>query len=320
MLCHSKYHKYKGNVWGKILSLLSKDSRGFALSLDLLLALIPITLLLGFVAADMDNLLYQMEDTVFRSSMDRSAGDAVSTLLETSGDPTDWEINGNTNVVGLAQFDPSKNGSMEGTIDPLKLAAITAPQVQKLIGSNYDFYMNVSTINKTGSPVSLKTLGNSSFATATDIVRVERVAQASKFKVISSVVGQIRYLGGSRSFNIPSFQTSFNSNQTYDYWILIANNIGFTNATVFINNNPINFTTSNMTNAAMINSNFLNINSTNPTVYYNNTVTLNATGAFPSSMDIYIIQAPKNTISTQINTASVVPKKSDFIFYLWLKS
>ncbi|MFZ0441196.1 MAG: hypothetical protein WAL81_00995, partial [Methanobacterium sp.] len=65
--------------------LLSKDSRGFALSLDLLLALIPITLLLGFVAADMDNLLYQMEDTVFRSSMDRSAGDAVSTLLETSG-------------------------------------------------------------------------------------------------------------------------------------------------------------------------------------------------------------------------------------------
>ena len=64
------------------------------------LALIPITLLLGFVAADMDNLLYQMEDTVFRSSMDRAAGDAVSTLLETSGDPTDWEVNGNTQDSG----------------------------------------------------------------------------------------------------------------------------------------------------------------------------------------------------------------------------
>ncbi len=319
MLCHSKYHIYKGNVWGKILTLLSEDSRGFALSLDLLLALIPITLLLGFVAADMDNLLYQMEDTVFRSSMDRSAGDAVGTLLETSGSPTDWEINGNTNVVGLAQFDPSKNGPMEGTIDPLKLAAITAPQVQKLIGSNYDFYMNVSTINKTGSPVSLKTLGNSSFASATDVVRVERVAQASQFKVISSQVGQIRYLGGSRNFIIPSFQTSFNSNLTYDYWILIANNAGFTNATVFINNNAINFSTGNLTNAALINSNFLNINSTNPGTYYNNTVTLNATGAFPSSMDIYIIQTPKNIASSQINTNSVVPKSTDFVFYLWTK-
>jgi hypothetical protein len=302
------------------LPLLSKDSRGFALSLDLLLALIPITLLLGFVAADMDNLLYQMEDTVFRSSMDRSAGDAVSTLLETSGDPTDWEINGNSRIVGLAQYDTSKNGPMEGTIDPLKLAAVTTLQVQQLIGSNYDFYMNVSTINKTGSPVSLRTLGNSSFANAKDVVRVERVSQASKFKVISSVVGQIRYLGGIRSFNIPSFQTSFNSNQTYDYWILIANNVGFTNATVFINNNPINFTTANMTNAAMINSNFLNLNSSSPGTYYNNTVTLNATGAFPSSMDIYIIQTPKNTTSAQINTDTVVPKRTDFIFYLWLKS
>ncbi len=319
MLCHSKYNNYKGNVWGKILPLLSEDSRGFALSLDLLLALIPITLLLGFVAADMDNLLYQMEDTVFRSSMDRAAGDAVSTLLETSGNPTDWEINGNTNVVGLAQFDPSKNGPMEGTIDPLKLAAITAPQVQNLIGSNYNFYMNVSTINKTGTPVSLKTLGNSSFTTAKDVVRVERVAQASEFKVVSSQVGQIRYLGGTRTFIIPSFQTSFNSNQTYDYWILIANNVGFTNATVFINNNAINFTTSNLTNAALINSNFLNINAANPTVYYNNTVSLNATGPFPSSMDIYIIQAPKNVTSSQINTNSVVPKSTDFVFYLWSK-
>jgi len=301
------------------LPLLSEDSRGFALSLDLLLALIPITLLLGFVAADMDNLLYQMEDTVFRSSMDRAAGDAVSTLLETSGNPTDWEINGNTNVVGLAQFDPSKNGPMEGTIDPLKLAAITAPQVQNLIGSNYNFYMNVSTINKTGTPVSLKTLGNSSFTTAKDVVRVERVAQASEFKVVSSQVGQIRYLGGTRTFIIPSFQTSFNSNQTYDYWILIANNVGFTNATVFINNNAINFTTSNLTNAALINSNFLNINAANPTVYYNNTVSLNATGPFPSSMDIYIIQAPKNVTSSQIYTNSVVPKSTDFVFYLWSK-
>ncbi len=307
-------------LWGKkFLPLLSDDSRGFAISLDLLLALIPITLVIGFVASDMDNLLFQMEDTVFRSSMDRAAGDAVGTLLQTSGTPSDWEINGNTNIVGLAQLDPSTNTSMQGTIDPLKLAALTAPQVQQLVGNQYGFYMNVSTINNSGTPVSLKTLGNSSFSSAKDVVRVQRIAQASQFKVVSSLIGQIRYIGGSRSFSIPSFQTSYNSNQTYDYWILIANNIGFTNATVNINNNPINFNSTSINTPVLINSNFLAINSTNQGQYNSNTVTLNASGSFPSSMDIYIVQAPKNMTAGSITTSSVVPKPSNFIFYLWLK-
>lgn len=301
------------------MGLLSRDSRGFALSLDLLLAIIPLTLLLGFVAADMDNLLYQMEDSVFRSSMDRTAGDAVNALLETSGDPYNWETIGSANIVGLAQFDTSKNGPIEGTVDPVKLGALTVGQVQNLVGNNYNFYMDVSTINKTGTPVSIKTLGNNTYSSANDVVKVEKVVLASKFKIISSQVGQIRYTGGIRSFNIPSFQTSFNANQTYDYWILIANNVGFTAATVSINNNAINFTSANMNNAAMINSNFLNLNASSPNTFYNNTVTMNGTGAFPSSMDIYIVQAPKNTTIAQITTDSVVPKNSKFDFYLWLK-
>jgi hypothetical protein len=266
----------------------------------------------------MDNLLFQMEDTVFRSSMDRTAGDAVSTLLETSGTPPDWEINGNTNIVGLAQLDPSTNTSMQGTIDPLKLAALTTTQVQQLVGNQYGFYLNVSTINNSGTPASLKTLGNSSFSSAKDVVRVQRVALASQFKVVSSLIKQIQYIGGSRSFNIPTFQTSYNSNQTYDYWILIVNNVGFTSATVNVNNNPINLNGTNITQATMINSTYLTMSSANPSQYYNNTVTLNATGAFPSSMDIYIIQAPKNVTSSSITAGSVVPRPSNFIFYLWL--
>jgi hypothetical protein len=307
-------------LWGKkLLPLLSDDSRGFAISLDLLLALIPITLVIGFVASDMDNLLFQMEDTVFRSSMDRAAGDAMSTLLETSGTPSDWEINGNTQIVGLAQLDPSTNTPKQGTVDPVKLAALNTSQVQQLVGNQYGFYFNASTINNSGTPVSLKTLGNSSFGSAKDVVRFQRIAQTSQFKVVSSLVGQILYLGGARSFNIPSFQTSFTSNQSYDYWILIANNVGFTNATVNVNNNPINFNSTNINTAALINPNFLTTNSTSQGQYYNNTVTLNATGSFPSSMDIYIVQAPKNTAPGAITTRSVVPQPSNFILYLWLK-
>ncbi len=304
------------------LGLLSRDSRGFALSLDLLLAIIPITLLLGFVAADMDNLLYNMEDAVFRSSMDRTAGDAVNTLLETSGDPYNWETTGNPNIVGLAQYDTSKNGPIEGTIDPVKLNSLTTTNVQNLVGNNYNFYMSVSTINKTGTPATIRTLGNSSYAGATDVVKVEKDVLASKFKIVSSQVGQIKYTGGIRNFIIPPFQSSFNTNQTYDYWILIANNVGFTSASFSINNNALNFTnlTSGNTNSAvMINSNYLNINASSPTTFYNNTVSMNATGSFGSSMDVYIVQAPKNVSNTEITTDSVVPKYSVFDFYLWLK-
>lgn len=298
---------------------LSRDSRGFALSLDLLLAIIPLTIVLGFVAADMDNLLYQMEDTVFRSSMDRSASDAVTTLTQTSGDPVTWERTGNPSVVGLAQYDTTKGAPIEGTVDPIKLGAVTQPQIQSLIGNNYDFYMVVKTINKTGSTQTLRTLGNSSYASAKDVVRVERDFRASKFKVVSSLVGQIRYTGGIRNYNVPPFETSSTMNQTYDYWILLANNVGFTAASVSINNNAINFTSGTMNTPVMINSNYLKLNSSNPNQFYNNTVTMNATGAFPSSIDIYIVQAPKGTLANEINTDTVVPKYSSLVFYLWLK-
>lgn len=301
------------------MGLLSRDSRGFAFSLDLLLAIIPLTLVLGFVAADMDNLLYQMEDTVFRSSMDRSASDAVTTLVTTSGDPVTWERTGNPSVVGLAQYDTTKGAPIEGLMDPIKLGAVTQPQIQSLIGPNYDFYMIVQTINKTGSPMTLRTLGNSSYASAKDIVRVQRDFRASKFKVVSSLVGQIRYTGGIRNYNIPPFETSYGMNQTYDYWIFLSNNVGFTAASVSINNNAINFTSANINTPTMINSNYLKLNASNPNQFYNNTVTMNATGAFPSSIDIYIVQAPKGTLSSDINIDTVVPKYSSMVFYLWLK-
>jgi len=165
----------------------------------------------------------------------------------------------------------------------------------------------------------LKTLGNSNFSSGKDVVRVQRIAETSQFKVVSSLVGQVLYLGSPISFSLPSFPTSYTSSQSYDYWILISNNAGFTNATVNINNNPINFGSTNMTTAAMINSNFLAINSTNPGQYYNNTVTLNGTGSLTSSMDIRIIQAPKNTSPGAITASTVVPQPSNFVLYVWLK-
>ncbi len=304
----------------EILGLFTNDNRGFALSLDLLLAIIPLTIAMGFIAADMDNILYQTGDAVYRSSMDRAASDAVSTLMETSGTPSNWEVNGNPSVVGLAEFNTATNSPIEGTIDPVKLASLSNGEVQNLVGPNYNYYLNVSTINTTGIPITLKTLGNPSYGSATNLVRIQRDAMASEFDVISSLVGQVEYTGGSRSYTIPSFETNFNTVQSYDYWILIVNNHGFSSATVFVNGNAVNFNSSNITNASKISPGFLKDNSTTPSIYFNNTITLNATGTFPSSMDIYIIQAPQNITATNVNYNTVVPQSSELTFYLWSNS
>lgn len=229
--------------------ILSEDSRGFAISMDLLLALIPLTLVLGFVVADMDNILYQMEDTVFRGATDRAASDAVTALITTSGDPYDWETNTtvsqNNIVAGLAQYDTLKGAPVEGTIDPIKLASLNETHIQSLIGSNYQYFLNVTTINKT-APATLKIMGNANYPNAKDVVKVERVVLSSKLKVVSSLISQIKYSGASQIYTIPSFQTNTASINSYDYWILIANNQRFTAASVSVNNNMINFTSTNI--------------------------------------------------------------------------
>ena len=105
------------------LGLLRKDSGGQIFSLDLLLALIPIALIIGMAAADMDNMLYLTQGAVFQSSTERAASDTVHALLETSGSPIDWEMTGNPRIAGLAEYDQIKSVPVEGTVDAIKLGA-----------------------------------------------------------------------------------------------------------------------------------------------------------------------------------------------------
>lgn len=293
------------------------DPRGFVVSLDLLIAIIPLTIVLGMVAADMSNIMFEIEDSVFRSSNDRIAQDTVNVLLETSGDPPTWELTGTANVVGLAEYDPTTGRPTEGTISPSKLALLSDPAVQNIIGPNYGYALYVNT---TDTNTNLKTLGNYN-SSAKDIVRVEKVALCSRLDRVTYLVGQIRYSGQTRNYVVPSFNTSYFSNQKYDYWILFINTgqSAGSSATLNINGNTINLNSTTIFSPNQINSNLLMMNASNPTQSLANTVTLNITGSVGSSMDFYIVQAPKNTTSSDITYDNVVPKKCLFVFFLWTK-
>ena len=299
---------------------LDEDTKGFVVSLDLLIAIIPITIILGMVTADMGNIMYELEDTVFRGSIDRVAADTMNTLLETSGTPPKWEKTGNLSVVGLAKYDTSKNASMEGTISPTKLAFLVnnPSYVQDLIGNDYGFSMSITDISTNSSMGSIGTYNSS----ANDIVRVDKVVLCSRLETVSELKGEIRYTGQSRNYIAPPFETSYLYNQSYDYYILFVNtgSASANSATVKINSGSIFLNSSTIYNANLINNTFLITNSSNPNQFLSNNVEVNITSStFGNSMDFYIVQVPKGTPASYVNYNNVVPKKCKFVLYLWPK-
>lgn len=86
------------------------DKRGQVFSLDVLLALIIITVILGISADAMDMVSYKAQDYSSRISLERVTTDAADMLIKSSGSPDNWEeykIKGGT-VPGLAK----KEGDM----------------------------------------------------------------------------------------------------------------------------------------------------------------------------------------------------------------
>ncbi|MCE7698360.1 MAG: hypothetical protein K8E24_005830 [Methanobacterium paludis] len=303
------------------MGIIRRDSRGYALSLDLLLALIPLTIILGMVGADMDNMLYNVQDTVFRSSMDRVATDTVNALVSTSGTPLDWEKSPITNstIIGLAYYDIN-NRPIESSLSASKFTAAkvnaqgTNSALQRMVGTNYGFFVNVTTV---GDHQPMGTIGNQPDSNAKDIVRIERVVLFTKYASISS----LKNLGPYIPYTVPAFNTSYNSTQNYDYWILMAPATNYqmlTAATLNVNGNTISFSNNNITTALKIND-YVNSNSTNPDQSLSNTITLSGTGSSSSLMNLYIIQTATNVSSTDVTPDTVSPKTCRFVFYLWAK-
>ncbi len=69
-----------------------RDKQGQAFSLDVMLALIIITVIIGVSADAMDITSYKMREYSARFSLERTTTDAADILIKTSGSPDNWEI------------------------------------------------------------------------------------------------------------------------------------------------------------------------------------------------------------------------------------
>lgn len=306
------------------MGLIGEDSGGQLFSLDLLFALIPLVLVLGMVASDMDNITYLVQDTVYRSSTDRVASDTLGTLLETSGQPNNWEQNNNSTsrIVGLAKCDANGN-PIEGTISPAKLGALRESDVQNIIGNNYGFYFTITSMDENTTLTNISTNGNGLNSSASDIVRVERVVLYAKLDVVSNLKNDIRNTGTPRTYTSPPqpFQTNKVYLDTYDYFALIVNR-GYDsgevdiNGQTAVNHNNFNGDNTRYSNIVVpIDESILK----NQTSLQYNSVSVTTQSKPGASFDVYIIQAPRGTDPSEITLDNVKPRYSRAVLYLWTK-
>lgn len=296
------------------MGLLKKDSGGQIFSLDLLLALIPITLLIGMAAVGMDNMLYLMQGTVFQSSTERVASDTVNTLIETSGSPYNWEQVGNISVVGLARHDSRKRMPVENHLSPHKLNALQVQHIQNLLGPEYGFYLRITRADNRN--ILIRSMGEFNDS-APNIVKVERLVLTSNLQLETSLEGLIRATGQPRTYETV-FQTNNIRVAAYDYWVLVINR-GYAAASVHVNNKKVvgehEFKPHITEIKNQINDTYLK----NQTQLLDNIVSIRGRSEPGSSMDVYVISAPRGTPEREINLENIRLRQCFFEFYVWVR-
>jgi hypothetical protein len=308
------------------LRLFKRDSRGYALSLDILLALIPITLVLGMVATDMGNVMYEAQDTIYRSSLERVSADTVNTLLKTSGDPYNWEtLNiSQVEVVGLAKYDPVNKEPLEYVISPQKLGTLNATgssNIQSMIGNQYGFSILITSIKTPQTVIwNMTSTGGTTKENAKDVVTVQRDVLYGAYDIVSSIEGATHDGGKPEDWTAKDpFPTNKNYLQIYDYYVLIIDR-GVTSTSVWVNGVQVMSENDfkghdKYTNWTFpIPSNILQ----NQTAFQYNQFQLKKV-ASGGDMDAYVIQVPKGTPQGQITFDSTKAQKYLFQFYAWTK-
>ncbi len=82
------------------------DDKGQLFTLDLLLALVPLTLVLGMSANAMAGVVVQIQEYSNIYSSQRIIQDAADALIKTHGIPPNWNSSNPPSVVGLVQYYP----------------------------------------------------------------------------------------------------------------------------------------------------------------------------------------------------------------------
>lgn len=164
---------------------MKRGTKAQLFTLDLLLALVPLTIALGMSANAMSGVAIQVQDYADTYSDRRIANDAMDALVKTAGVPVDWESNvSSIQMVGVAAWDRDNNEVISNYVDAWKLYLLSnsnvTPKLEQLFGTtNYNltiYLYNISAYNI--SNFTLPSAGLPVPSSASEIIAVERILMA----------------------------------------------------------------------------------------------------------------------------------------------
>lgn len=307
------------------LKIIKGDSKGYALSLDLLLALIPITLMLGLVTANMGNIMYETQDTLYRSSNERVAADTANTLLKTSGDPYDWETNPSSlKVVGLAKYDYNNHLTSEYVLTPQKVGALNSLAIHNILGSQYGFLLTITGVPSGNTIVNMTSSGstNVNFNNASDVVKVERLVLVSAFDIVAEFKN-IR-LTRSPATLTKYFPTNNAYLNMYDYYVYVDNSDSVSSGFVEVNdvggNDQIVKSNDFPSTPPLVREiDPVTQKLKNGTNLQSNKVETQLRGSPGDTADVYVLQVPKGTPINLIDPYGPQRVRAMFNLYVWTK-
>lgn len=160
------------------------DKKGMVFTTDLLLAMIVVTIAIGFTINEFEILNYQLQDFTGRQSLERITNDAADYLVKTSGNPNNWEQepepDPDLTLPGLAY--PANLGSQNNYLDPRKVNNLkNNPQlVSQLLNGSTKFYLNITRADDNSPIIQIFMPGFSS----SDIANAQEVAVANRTVVL----------------------------------------------------------------------------------------------------------------------------------------
>jgi hypothetical protein len=201
---------------------MNKMNKAQLFTVDLLIALVPITIALGLSANALSGLAGQVQDYAYYYDMKRVVDDAADILVKTPGEPPDWNFTNPPSKLGLAKY--SSKGRGFNNIDYEKVQALNVSYIGELLGWRYPYFrLTISAIGGT----SVKSWTYGSRDSVREIFATERIASMVPNQLWSIV--NVTYRGTplrcdyTCKFNNSRYYIEFEARDLsiYDYWLLV---------------------------------------------------------------------------------------------------
>lgn len=168
----------------------TEENRGMVFSMDLMLALIIITVVLGVSADAMDVAGWKIQDYSYANSLERITIGAADMLIKNPGSPENWEESGDFRGItpGLAEVDPVTMEVRPNTLSVRKINSLKESYDELMRGRVIPPYckssLTISPVDQSMEPV---TMGELNLSSSTDAIVVNRSVLCNFFNTTTLV-------------------------------------------------------------------------------------------------------------------------------------